>query len=83
VIRWACETGLSELDFGRTDLEQDGLKRFKRDWGADELALHHTYAGMETPSGDGSRVQQLFVPVIRHSPPGVGRLLGTLYRHFG
>ncbi len=83
VIRWACEAGLRELDFGRTDLEQEGLKQFKRGWGADEHALHHTYAGMETPSGGGSRAQHLLAPVIRHSPPGVGRLLGTLYRHFG
>ncbi len=83
VIRWACESGLRELDFGRTDLEQEGLRQFKRGWGADELPLHHTYAGMEVPSGGGSRAQHLLAPVIRHSPPGVGRLLGTLYRHFG
>ena len=83
VIRWACENGLRELDFGRTDLDQEGLKQFKRGWGADELPLHHTYAGMDVPGGEGSGLQKLFVPVIRHSPPSVGRLLGALYRHFG
>jgi len=83
VIRWACESGLRELDFGRTDLEHEGLKQFKRGWGAQELPLHHTYAGMEAPSDDGSGVQRLLAPVIRHSPPGVGRLLGAAYRHFG
>ena len=83
VIRWACEAGLRELDFGRTDLEHEGLKQFKRGWGAQELPLHHTYSGMETPSGDGSGVQRLLAPVIRHSPLGVGRLVGAAYRHFG
>ena len=83
VIRWACEAGLRELDFGRTDLEHEGLKQFKRGWGAQELPLHHTYAGMEAPSGDGSGVQRLLAPVIRHSPLGVGRLVGAAYRHFG
>ena len=83
VIRWACESGVRELDFGRTDLDQEGLKQFKRGWGADELPLHHTYAGMETPSGGDGRVQRLLVPVIQHSPPAVGRLLGASYRHFG
>ena len=83
VIRWGCEAGLRELDFGRTDLDQEGLKQFKRGWGADELPLHHTYAGMEPPSDGGSRLQQLLAPVIRHSPPSVGRLLGASYRHFG
>jgi CelD/BcsL family acetyltransferase involved in cellulose biosynthesis len=83
VIRWACESGLRELDFGRTDLDQEGLKQFKRGWGAEELPLHHTYAGMEAPSGGDSRAQRLLAPVICHSPPLVGRLFGALYRHFG
>ena len=83
VIRWACEAGVRELDFGRTDLEQEGLKQFKRGWGADELPLHHTYSGMDVPTRDGSRAQRLLAPVIRHSPPGVGRLVGAAYRHFG
>jgi CelD/BcsL family acetyltransferase involved in cellulose biosynthesis len=83
VIRWACESGLRELDFGRTDLDQEGLKQFKRGWGAEELPLHHTYAGMEAPSGGKSRAQRLLTPVICHSPPVAGRLFGALYRHFG
>ena len=83
VIRWGCEAGLRELDFGRTDLEQEGLKQFKRGWGTAELPLHHTYAGMEPPSGDGPGVQRVLAPVIRHSPTGVGRLVGAAYRHFG
>jgi len=83
VIRWACEAGLTELDFGRTDLDQEGLKQFKRGWGADELPLHHTYAGMAAPSADSSGPLRLVAPVIRHSPPTVGRLFGALYRHFG
>jgi CelD/BcsL family acetyltransferase involved in cellulose biosynthesis len=83
VIQWACEAGLSELDFGRTDLDQEGLKQFKRGWGAEEIPLHHTYAGMEVPSADASSVLRLAAPVIRYSPPTVGRLLGALYRHFG
>jgi CelD/BcsL family acetyltransferase involved in cellulose biosynthesis len=81
VIRWACENGCQELDFGRTDLDQEGLKQFKRGWGADEVPLHHTYAGMEPPSGEGPA--RLLAPVIRRSPPSVGRLFGALYRHFG
>jgi CelD/BcsL family acetyltransferase involved in cellulose biosynthesis len=83
VIRWACEAGLNELDFGRTDLDQEGLKQFKRGWGADELPLHHTYAGMAAPSAGSSGPLRLVAPVIRHSPPTVGRLFGALYRHFG
>ena len=83
VIRWACESGLRELDFGRTDLDQEGLKQFKRGWGAEELPLHHTYAGMAPPEGGESGALRLVAPVIRHSPPLAGRLLGACYRHFG
>ena len=83
VIRWGCETGCRELDFGRTDLDHDGLREFKLGWGSEETALHHTYAGMDPPSGDDSGVQRLAAPVIRHSPPIAGRLFGALYRHFG
>ncbi len=52
VIRWACEAGCRELDFGRTDLDNDGLREFKRGWGADESPLHYTYAGIAAPSGE-------------------------------
>ena len=84
VIRWACEAGCRELDFGRTDLHQDGLREFKLGWGADESPLHHTYAGMAVPDDGDSTIQRLLVPAIRHSPASVSRLIGVaLYRHFG
>ena len=83
VIRWACESGCRELDFGRTDLDNEGLREFKLGWGAHETALHHTYAGCEPPAGT-SLPQRVLRPLIRHSPPLVGRLTGrALYRHFG
>jgi CelD/BcsL family acetyltransferase involved in cellulose biosynthesis len=83
VIRWACEAGYRKLDFGRTDLEQEGLRGFKRGWGADEIPLHYTYVGAD-PSAGRSLPQRLLAPAIRRSPPFVGRLVGAaLYRHFG
>ena len=84
VIQWGCEAGCRELDFGRTDLDHEGLREFKLGWGTDESALHHTYAGMAVPDAGESTVQRLLVPAIRHSPPSVSRLIGVaLYRHFG
>jgi CelD/BcsL family acetyltransferase involved in cellulose biosynthesis len=84
VIRWGCESGCRELDFGRTDLHHDGLREFKLGWGTDESPLHHTYAGMEPPGEGESRPQRLLEPVIRHSPASVSRMIGVaLYRHFG
>lgn len=82
-IRWGCENGQRELDFGRTDLENDGLRRFKSAWGAQERELAYTYLG--TVPGDGAgRARRLTGAVIRRSPPAVGRWVGELfYRHAG
>ena len=84
VIRWACENGFSKLDFGRTDLDNEGLRGFKRGWGAEELALHYTYVGIAAPDDGHSLPERLLTPVIRHSPTVVGRAIGAaFYRHFG
>jgi CelD/BcsL family acetyltransferase involved in cellulose biosynthesis len=82
VIRWACESGCRELDFGRTDLDNEGLRDFKRGWGAEESALHYTYAGLPEPGGP-SLPQRVVATTIRHTPPVVGRAIGAaMYRHF-
>lgn len=83
VIRWGCENGCHTLDFGRTSLDNEGLRTFKLGWGADEHPLHYTYLGMSPPTGESS-AERLIAPVIRRSPAFVGRAVGTaLYRHFG
>jgi CelD/BcsL family acetyltransferase involved in cellulose biosynthesis len=82
-IRWACGRGLRELDLGRTDLGHEGLRAFKRSWGAAETPLAYTYAG-EPPGRGRSRAQRLAAPVIRRGPALVGRAVGeVLYRHAG
>ena len=83
VIRWACEEGCRELDFGRTDLDHEGLRQFKLGWGAKESPLHYTYAGLDVPRGT-SLPRRALGAVIRHSPTKLARLTGAaLYRHFG
>jgi len=83
-IRFGCETGHRVLDFGRTDLENEGLRAFKRSWGAEEVPLSYTFLADEPPALGPSRRNELMGAVIRRSPPAVGRLIGqTLYRHFG
>jgi CelD/BcsL family acetyltransferase involved in cellulose biosynthesis len=82
VIRWAADDGLTSLDLGRTDLGHEGLRDFKRSWGADETTLAYTYAGKAAPSGDEGRAGRALASVIRRSPPVVGRAVGEmLYRH--
>ena len=40
-IRWLSGRGCEELDFGRTSMENEGLRRFKAGWGARESTLEY------------------------------------------
>jgi CelD/BcsL family acetyltransferase involved in cellulose biosynthesis len=83
-IRFGCEHGYRALDFGRTDPENEGLRAFKRSWGAEELPLPYTFLADRPPDPGPSRRNAIMGAVIRRSPAAVGRLIGhTLYRHFG
>jgi CelD/BcsL family acetyltransferase involved in cellulose biosynthesis len=79
-IERACAEGAHSLDFGRTDLDNEGLAAFKRAWGAEERRLSYLRLGAEAGAGVPAPVQRL----IWRSPPVVGRMIGAaLYRHFG
>lgn len=84
LVRWACESGFHTLDFGRTDIGNEGLRAFKRSWGADEVALSYTYFTDREPSTEPQLRDRVMAATIKRSPAGVSRLVGeTLYRHFG
>jgi len=84
VIRWACESGFQTLDFGRTDADNEGLRSFKRSWGAEEVELAYTYLADRPPEPGPGRRDRLLGTAIRRSPAFVGRLIGeALYRHAG
>jgi CelD/BcsL family acetyltransferase involved in cellulose biosynthesis len=83
-IRWACAAGFQTLDFGRTDLDNEGLRSFKRSWGASEVELSYTYLTESEPRPDQGARDRVVAATIRRSPAIVGRLAGeALYRHFG
>lgn len=88
-IRWGCETGHHTLDFGRTDLDNQGLRAFKSSWGAQESPLHYNVLGSGGVGGGVStdvdgRLRQAMRATIPRAPAVFGRLVGSaLYRHFG
>lgn len=83
-IEWGCANGAHVLDFGRTDLDNSGLRAFKRSWGAEETALRHTYFAERPPAGAPGRAQLALGQLIRAAPAPFGRLVGAaLYRHVG
>lgn len=84
-IRHGCAGGSRWYDLGRSDIEAEGLCRFKRGWGAEERDLSYTYLGTPAPDpAGGTEGEGLSATVIRNSPVFVGQLAGQLlYRHYG
>ena len=83
-ISCAAQDGCGLFDWGRTDFEDQGLRRFKSSWGAVERELVYTTLGAESSSVGGGRAAAVAQVVIRHSPAAVGRALGAmLYRYAG
>jgi CelD/BcsL family acetyltransferase involved in cellulose biosynthesis len=75
-IRWACESGFERLDFGRSDLEDQGLRDFKKGWAATEEPLVYTTFG--AGSEGGVRSFGAARAVLRRSPVWVCRAAGEL-----
>jgi CelD/BcsL family acetyltransferase involved in cellulose biosynthesis len=79
-IRWSCEHGFRTLDFGKTELANEGLRRFKAGWGAEERPLVRSLVG------GAARAPRVHAPplgslVIRRSPEWVCRAASSLYRY--
>ena len=78
-IRIACDDGRRVLDFGRTDLEHDSLRAFKRSFGSEEFPLLYTCLAARPTTVPGSRLARLGGPVIGHCPPVVARMAGSAF----
>jgi CelD/BcsL family acetyltransferase involved in cellulose biosynthesis len=80
-IRNGAAAGARSLDFGRSDLEDEGLRAFKQSWGAPEEPLAYTSLGRTPSRAGGGSGAQLLRPLFRASPNWVGRMVGAaLYR---
>lgn len=84
-ISQSAADGCSIFDWGRTDFEDEGLRRFKASWGASEHDLVYTVLGADpAASSSGGSLAGLSRTVIRRSPSIVGRFAGALlYRYAG
>jgi CelD/BcsL family acetyltransferase involved in cellulose biosynthesis len=80
-IRAACARGDRLFDFGRTELENEGLREFKSGWGAREEQLVYAYAGGAPPAVQ-SRLAGTLGLAIRRSPLWLCRAVGeAAYRY--
>lgn len=83
-MTWGCEHGYTMFDFGRTENENEGLRTFKKRWGAEEIPLPYSMCGASAPEAGDGWVMQTMQRVIQNSPLWVCEMVGkALYRHFG
>lgn len=81
-MQWGCERGYQTFEFGRTEAENDGLRQFKRSWGAREVDLGYTIFAAQPPSGRSGKAQAALGEVIRRSPPWVAKAVGRIAYRF-
>lgn len=78
----ACARGDRTLDFGRTDLDNAGLRAFKSGWGAREAPLVYTCAGQAPGAAAPGLALRALGTAIRRSPAWVCRAVGeAAYRY--
>lgn len=83
-IKWHIRQGFSVLDFGRTSLENEGLRRFKLSWGTKEHRIDYVRYNTRTRSFVRTRDESLgwYNHLFRILPDRLARLIGTaLYKH--
>ncbi len=83
-IKWYAQNGFSCLDFGRTSIANEGLRRFKRAWGAIEHSIEYLKFDLRanrfvTMKDQSSGWHTRFVRIL---PRPLANLIGAAaYRH--
>ena len=83
-IKWLASRGFRTLHLGRTSLANEGLRRFKLNWGADESKMDYVKYDFRRNAWitETDRVTGWHNRVFRALPLGASRLIGgVLYRH--
>jgi hypothetical protein len=83
-IKWYKRHGFEELHFGRTSLANEGLRRFKLAWGADEHTIEYVKYDLRAGAfvTDRDESEGWHTGVFRLLPGFCGRLVGAaLYKH--
>jgi hypothetical protein len=81
---WGCQNGFTVLDWGRSDIGEAGLRRFKMKWGSEETPLEYSKNFPSTSHGFRERLMPIVNIVINKSPLWVCRFSGEwFYRYFG
>ncbi len=78
--------GYEEFDFGETDLEHEGLRRFKLGWNAEELSIYTTQYDLKKKNylPVSPLTQGVHTTIFNHLPIFMLKIIGNkLYKHIG
>jgi CelD/BcsL family acetyltransferase involved in cellulose biosynthesis len=83
-IRWAGGEGCRVLDFGRSDLDGEGLIKFKRGWATEESDLRYFRTSAVATGKTSAGPLEMLKPVFQRLPIPVLKVIGkVLYEHVG
>jgi len=84
-IKWAIQKGLRGFNFGRTDMDHEGLAQFKRGWSPRENKLHYYRYDLERNSFISNQApQKTSYRFLSNAPIPLLKTIGALcYRHIG
>jgi hypothetical protein len=85
-IQQGIDLGCTTLDFGRSDMDREGLITFKRSWGTVESGLQYMNLAAKPPHNllDNNKIVGRLRPYLEHAPIGLLKIIGkVLYRHIG
>jgi len=85
-IKYFGSKGFKSLCFGRTDRDQEGLRRFKKGWGCEESEIYYYKYNFHTNSFNTPTegVSSITKSVFNKMPIFASRIIGKiLYRHVG
>ena len=84
-LQWYCEHGFTRLCFGRTERDQEGLRRYKLGWGATEEQIqYYRYDFRQQRFLEGKSTSVRGAALLKRVPAPLLRMLGyLLYRHCG
>ncbi len=85
-IKWLSRNKYNSLSFGRTDQDNEGLRRFKKGWGTTEVAIKYYKYDMSKKTFISKPTQESQVPskIFSRMPQFLLRTTGSLlYRHIG
>jgi hypothetical protein len=85
-IKWACENKFKIFDFGRTEPDNPGLLRYKRNWGATEKIIRYFKYNFSNDRFIDSltEIPSISYKFSKHLPICFLKIIGQiLYRHMG